>query len=82
MIEEVTDSLRKQITWGVKRAGIGIPDPTQTAPANFETPEHCCEVLTASLLNGEALDLRAHATQVKEGRDAGRRGGWIGRRGS
>ena len=34
--EEVIESLRKRITWGVKRAGIGIPDPTQTAAANFE----------------------------------------------
>ena len=56
----------------MKRAGIGIPDPTQTILANFETSENCCEVLTASLLNGEALDLREHATQVREGRKAGR----------
>ena len=46
-IDKVTYSLDKYITWGVKRAGIGITDPTQTAPANFETSEHCFEVLTA-----------------------------------
>ena len=36
-IEEFTYSLYKRITWGVNQAGIGIPDPTQTSPANFET---------------------------------------------
>ena len=35
--EEVTNSLNNRITWGVKRAGIGISDPTHTVPANFET---------------------------------------------
>ena len=29
--------------------------------------EHFCEVLTASLLSREALDLREHTTQSKEG---------------
>ena len=45
--EEVTDCLHKRITWDMKRAGIGIPDPTHTAPTNFETSEHYCEVLTS-----------------------------------
>ena len=69
--EEVTDSLRKRITWGVERKGIGIPYPTQTAPENFEMAEHCCEVLPDSLLNREAMDFISHSTQVKEGREAG-----------
>ena len=34
--EEVTDYLCNMIIWVVKREGIGIPDPTQTAPVNFE----------------------------------------------
>ena len=51
----------------MKQARIGIPDLTQTAPVNFEMSEHCCEVLTVSLLNREALDLREHTTQTKEG---------------
>ena len=50
----------------MKRAGIWISGPTQTASANFEMSESSCEVLTASLLNREVLDLMAHATQVNE----------------
>ena len=38
-------------TQGVKQVGIGIPDPTQTAPANFKTSEYCCKVLITSLIN-------------------------------
>ena len=34
--------------------------------------EHYCEALTSSLLNGEALDIRSHATKVREGRYVGR----------
>ena len=53
--KEATESLHKRITWGAKQAGIEIPDPTQTANANFKTSEHCCEVLNASLLNGTGI---------------------------
>ena len=35
--EEVTKSLFRRITCGVNRASIGIPDPTNTSPDNFET---------------------------------------------
>ena len=70
-IEEITDFLHKQITWAVKQAGIGIPDPNQTVPTNFETLEHCYEILTPSTTNGEALNLRAHTSQVRKGRDVG-----------
>ena len=34
--EEVNDALHKITNWVVKRAGIGIPDPTQTIFANFD----------------------------------------------
>ena len=50
-----------------------IPDPTQTATVNFNTSKQLCEVLTASLINREALEIRAHATQVTEGRAAGQK---------
>ena len=43
---EVTKYLRRRLIWGVKRAGIGIPDPTYTAPANFDKSENWCDVLT------------------------------------
>ena len=51
---------------------IGIMYPTQTVHANFETLEHCYEVFITSLLNGKALNLRAHANQVREGCEVGR----------
>ena len=60
------------IKWGVKRVGIGISEFTQTAPDNFETSYNCYEVLTDSLLNGEALYIRAHTNQVREGHEVGR----------
>ena len=34
-IWEFTESLHKRIIWGVKWAGVGIPCPNQTTPANF-----------------------------------------------
>ena len=46
----------------MNQADIGIPDPTQTAPTKFEMLDKCCEVLTQSLLNREALDLRENVT--------------------
>ena len=56
----------------MKREDIGITNPIQISPINFETSEHFCEVLTESMLNREALDLRTQATKVKEGREVGR----------
>ena len=55
----------------MNREDIEIQDPTQTALANFEMLENRCEVLTASLINGEALDIRVITTQVREGGNAG-----------
>ena len=64
--EEVTDSLWNLIPLGVKWAGIGITYPTHTATANFEMSEHCCEVLNASLLNGDALDIKEHSNHIRD----------------
>ena len=69
-IENATGYLCKCITWGVKGVGIGIPDPTQTSPENFDTSDHCYDVLTASMISGEELDTRKHENQVREGRNA------------
>ena len=63
--EEFTNSLRKLITWGEKKVCIGISKPTHTTPVNFEMLEHCCEVITTYLLNGESLYLRAQATRMR-----------------
>ena len=64
-ISKVSDSLCKWITWVLNWSAIGIPDPTQTAPANFDTLENCCVVLNDYLINKEALYLRAHITQLR-----------------
>ena len=64
--DEATNLISKRIIWGAKRAGIGIPEPTQTATANFEMSEHCCEVLNASLLNGDALDIKEHSNHIRD----------------
>ena len=55
----------------MKRAEIGIPYPTHTAPVNFETSDNCCGVLTYSLLNREALDIRSHSNQLRYVIEAG-----------
>ena len=65
----------------MKWAGIDIQDPTYTVPDNFETLEHCCEIINTPLLNGEALDIRENSTQVRKVNKAGRRGGRIRKRG-
>ena len=49
-IEEAIELLCKWITWGVNLAGIGIPDPTQITPTNFETLEQFCEIITDSVI--------------------------------
>ena len=63
--EEVTDALCKFINWGMEWVGTGIAEPTQTTPANFDMPYHCCEVLIPSMVNGGFLNPRACITQVR-----------------
>ena len=55
----------------MKKASVGITDPNQTALSNFELSYHYCEILTASILNREALNLRKNANEVRERREAG-----------
>ena len=55
----------------MKWVGIGIQDPNDTTPANLDTSERCCELLTDSLPSGEELDLGAHTTQARERCEAG-----------
>ena len=61
----MTDDFLQSTTWGVKRVVIGITDPTANSLANFDILKHCFEVLVASLLNVEALDLRSRVDQVR-----------------
>ena len=67
---DFTDYLYKCTTWGIRRVDTGIPNSTQTAPANFENSEHFCEVLTISLISRGVLDIREDITQVSEVHEA------------
>ena len=64
--DKVTIYLCNCTIWGVKREGIGISYPTQTAPSNFKMLKHCCEVLTDSMINGEVLEARSHVNQMRK----------------
>ena len=55
----------------MKQEGISIPYPTQTITENFKMSDHCREVLTFSMINREALDVRSYSTQVREGCETG-----------
>ena len=72
-IEEATYYPCKCNTWGVKWAGIGIQEPTQRASTNFDMSKHCCYFPITFLFNKGAMDLRTHATQVREGNKPGRK---------
>ena len=68
---EVTYTRYKLTTWGLKQACVGVPDPTHTSPTNFDMPEHFCGVLITSMINGVVIDIRPHATHVREGHESG-----------
>ena len=56
----------------MKREGIGISYPTQTAPSNFKMLKHLCEVLTELMINGEVLEARANVNQMRKCYKAGK----------
>ena len=68
---EVIDYLWQRTAWGVNRSGTGIPDPILTVTSNFNMSKQWCKVLMDYHLNGEALDLSSHTTQVKERNEEG-----------
>jgi hypothetical protein len=53
-------TLRAQFALSVRHAGMGIPDPTQTAERCFASWEDCASTLTASLLARDTLDTNAY----------------------
>ena len=63
----------------MKRVVIGIPYSTHNLPANFKALKRCCEVLTNSMLNGYTLDIKEHASQLREGGCELGRGGRVDR---
>ena len=56
----VTPDLRALSTLGVKRAGLGLPDPTATAAHSFAASAAATSILSASLLDGSDLDGMDH----------------------
>eukprot|EP00957_Ditylum_brightwellii_P137029 10448366-Ditylum_brightwellii.AAC.1 len=61
--------------WGhsVKQLGLGIPDLTQLADHCHETSQSCCNVLVASLLEGQKIPYVEHKTCMREGSLAARK---------
>ena len=51
---------RELTTVSVRKAGLGLPDPTQSAPGCFAASEACTSLLVRSLREGTALDANRH----------------------
>ena len=49
--------MRNQIALAVKRAGLGIPDPTRSTADNYTASIDCSKLLVESLLIGVPLDI-------------------------
>ena len=58
-----------QINLTVKRAGMGIPDPTSSASENHATSMDCCTFLMESLLPGAPLETQAHQQHAVNGKN-------------
>ena len=52
--------MRNQISLSVKRAGLGIPNPTTATGDNYSASVDCSKLLVESLLTGEPIDIVAH----------------------
>jgi len=62
------ETIRHQSCLSTKFAGLGVPDPTQTADECHMASVRGTAVLAASLLRGVKLDAGAHSAQVSNGR--------------
>ena len=56
----IGQTMRKQTALAVKRAGLGIPNPTTTTGDNYSASVNCSKLLVESLLTGEPIDIVAH----------------------
>ena len=54
-IQSISGRLRKLLSLGANRSGLGITYPTEAADESHRTSQACCERLVESLLTGEAL---------------------------
>ena len=54
----IGDNLRNHIVLVLKRAGLGIPDPTTSTEDNHAASMDCFFVLVESLMTGDPLDIQ------------------------
>jgi hypothetical protein len=66
--EAPTDPFRALLALPVRRAGLGVPDPQQTAAHCHQASLACTEELTSTLRAGTDLDVQAHAAQASKQR--------------
>jgi hypothetical protein len=59
---------RELTTLSVRQAGLGLPNPTQSAQASFAASEACSELLVHSLREGMGLDANLHARHAGSAR--------------
>ena len=67
--EEITP-LRALLSLSVRRAGLGLRSPVETADRCFSTSKACTTKLVNSLLTGEPLDVHQHLREAGEKRRA------------
>lgn len=61
-------SIRKLVALSVRFAGLGIPDPTASAPVCHDASRTCTSGLTQSLLEGKDLDVVVYAKRIRTAR--------------
>eukprot|EP00957_Ditylum_brightwellii_P134673 10266882-Ditylum_brightwellii.AAC.1 len=61
------DKMRELWGHSIKRAGLGIPDPTKHSQHCQSTLLQCCDMLVSSILGKEELEYRAHKECVQLG---------------
>ena len=64
--------MRALLSLSVKRAGLGIPNPTQTAQHCNDTSLQCTAPLVESLLEGQQLDVLEYLKENRTQREAAR----------
>jgi hypothetical protein len=64
------DHLRQRLALPVSHAGLGIPNPCQTADDNHAASLSCTKDLTQSLVTGSTLDVADYLTSSRAGSSA------------
>jgi len=66
--QAIHKDLRALTSLPVKKAGIGLPNPTTAAPHNHTSSKECTAVLTNALLTGEGWHINDHQHAMHAGR--------------